>query len=292
MNPSTLIIVDVAVPAVALIALGVSLLLALGSLQWRRATDALRTRMRDETDAPPDPPVVSSSVDTLPPPVARYLRFALREGQPRVATAHLVSRGKFRRDEAVDAWIPFKAHQLVAATRPGFVWDARMRMAPAVAIHVVDAYVGGSGTLKAAVAGIFPVMEAPDTPELAAGELMRWLAETPWVPTALLPGGCVEWSPLDDESARATVTDGTLTVSVDFRFGPDGGVREVFAPKRPREVNGGYIPTPWSGRFDAYRECDGMRIPHEGTVQWHLPGGELPYWRGTVTSAQYQRDVG
>jgi hypothetical protein len=290
-NPSTLIITNVAVPAVALIALGVGLLLVLGSLQWRRSTDALRARLVGGAEAPSGPPFGQASLDTLPPPVARYLRFALVEGQPRVRTARLASQGEFRRSEGADAWIPFKAEQLFTAARPGFVWDARMRVAPGVAIRVVDAYVDGSGTMRAAVAGIVSVVDAPDTPVLAAGELMRWLAETPWLPTALLPGGCVQWTPLDDDSARATVEDGGLEVSADFRFGPEGEVREVFFAERPRDVDGTHVPTPWSGRFGAYEERSGMRIPGEGVVQWHLPGGELPYWRGRITAARYETGV-
>lgn len=292
MNPSTLIITDVAVPAVGLIALGVGLVLVFGFLQWRHATDALRARLVDGAEASPGPPFEQASVDALPPPVARYLRFALPDGQPRVVTARLTQQGQFRRGAAPDAWMPFRARQLFTAARPGFVWDARMRMAPAIAIHVVDAYVGGSGTLKAAVAGIFSVADAPDTEVLATGELMRWLAETPWLPTALLPGGCVEWTPLDDDSARATVKDGGLQVSADFRFGADGEVREVFLAERPRDIDGAYVSTPWSGRFWAYEERGGMRVPGEGVVQWHLPGGELPYWRGKITAARYETGAG
>jgi hypothetical protein len=142
--------------------------------------------------------------------------------------------------------------------------------------------------MRAAVAGVVSVMEAAPTPVLATAELARWLAETPWLPTALLPGGCVAWTPLDDDSARATVEDRGLRVSADFHFGPEGEVSEVFVAERPREVDGAYVTTPWSGRFDAYEERDGVRIPGEAEVLWHLSGGELPYWRGKVTGARYE----
>lgn len=291
MDPSALIITNVAIPAVLLIALGVGVLLVFGSLNWRHAVDALRERLLAGIEAPAGPPFDASALDSLPPPVARYLRFALKDGQPRAATARLASEGEFRRGEAANAWIPFKADQVFTVQHPGFVWDARMRMAPAVSIRVVDAYVDGSGTMRGAVAGVIPVVDAPDTPVLAQGELARWLAETPWLPTALLPGGCVEWTPLDDERARATVRDGELEVSADFRFGDAGEVTEVFVAERPREVDGAYVPTPWSGHFSGYEEEGGVRIPREAMVQWHLPGGELPYWKGRITSARYRTEA-
>jgi hypothetical protein len=39
--------------------------------------------------------------------------------------------------------------------------------------------------------------------EIARGELMRYLAEAAWYPTALLPSQSVQWEALDDHSATA-----------------------------------------------------------------------------------------
>jgi hypothetical protein len=40
------------------------------------------------------------------------------------------------------------------------------------------------------------------TPEIAQGELMRFLAEAAWYPTALLPSQGVQWKAIDDFSAK------------------------------------------------------------------------------------------
>lgn len=287
MNPSTMIFTDIAFPAVLLIALALVGFLVFGAFSWRQSTDALRARLTDGGGVPRDDLVGADHLDELPAPVARYLRFALTEGRGAVACARLTSEGEFRRGEAADAWIDFRADQLFSTARPGFVWDARMRIAPGVGIRVLDAYVDGAGTMKAAVAGLITVVDAPNTLLLAAGELARWLAETPWFPMALLPGGAVEWTPIDETSARATVRDGQVTASAEFRFGVGGEVEEVFVADRPRDVDGTFVPTPWSGRFKSYEEQDGVRIPREAVVQWHLSGGELPYWRGRITGAVY-----
>ncbi|MCG6955471.1 MAG: hypothetical protein LJF04_05710 [Gemmatimonadetes bacterium] len=291
MNPSTTMFTDVALPAVGLIALAVVGLLVFGAFTWRRSTDALRARLARSTVGSPGPPFRAEDVDALPVPVARYLRSVLKDGQARVVRAHVVSDGEFRRGEAADAWIPMRAEQVFASSRPGFVWDARMRLAPGIAIRVVDAYVDGAGTMRAAVAGLVSVVDAQGTGELATGEMMRWLAETPWLPTALLPGGCVEWTALDDSSARATVRGDGREVSADFRFGPQGEVTEVFVAERPRDIDGMYVPTAWSGRFSSYEEHEGVRVPTEAVAQWHVPGGELPYWRARITSVRYELDA-
>lgn len=55
-------------------------------------------------------------------------------------------------------------------------------------------------------------------PSYDQGELLRWLAETAWFTTSLLPGGRVIWSPVDDHLATLTLTDHGQTVSCLMRF--------------------------------------------------------------------------
>jgi hypothetical protein len=116
-------------------------------------------------------------------------------------------------------------------------------------------------------------------------------AEATWFPTALLPGQSLTWTPVDDATARATITGGATTVSLDFHFGADGLVGRVYTPARMRDANGRGVPTPWQGRFLRWAEFDGMVIPVEAVVEWVLPEGPLPYWRGTIVAASYTKDL-
>ena len=50
--------------------------------------------------------------------------------------------------------MPFTSTQRVTTRRPGFVWDARMAMAPGLTVHVHDAYIAGEGILHPAVLGL------------------------------------------------------------------------------------------------------------------------------------------
>jgi hypothetical protein len=126
------------------------------------------------------------------------------------------------------------------------------------------------------------------TPEIAAGALHRYLAEATWYPTALLPSQGVVWTPIDDSSARATLTTGATTVSLVFRFGKDGLVETVFTPARSRDVDGRFVPTPWQGHFFDYAERGGMLIPLQGEVGWLLPEGPQVYWRGRIVEVSYE----
>lgn len=228
------------------------------------------------------------TIEGLPLPVQRYFRAVLRDGQPMIATARITHEGTFNMSETGERWKPFTSRQRISTKRPGFVWDGRIAMAPGLPFRVHDAYVAGEGILHAAALGLVNVMNLRSTPEVARGELMRYIAEAPLVPTALLPGAGVTWTGIDDTTAEVTVVDGSVSVTLQLRFTPEGLIDTVTAKARGRVVDGEAIDTPWQGSWWHYELRDGMRVPTEGEVAWVLPEGAKPYWRGRLTAAAYQ----
>jgi hypothetical protein len=262
--------------------------LALADYRWRMLSAAFVERLIHGVAAGPKAAFSAAELDGLPAPAARYFRVVLRDGQPLVRSGRLVQNGEFLVRPTPDGWRPFSATQHFAVQPAGFVWDARIRMAPGVPVRVRDAFVDGTGSMNASVLALFTMLKVEGTPDIAAGALHRYLAEAVWFPTALLPSQGVVWSPLDDSKARATLTAGNTTVWLDFLFGEDGLVRGVFTPERARDVDGHAVPTPWQGRWFEYEEHDGMRIPVSGEVEWVLPEGPQVYWKGRVTGISYE----
>lgn len=260
-----------------------------GGARWRTRTEALFKRL-DAAALPRNPRSFHmQELDSLPAPVQRYFRAALTPGQPLVTAVTLQHAGSFNMSESGAAWKPFTSRQRAVMQRPGFVWDARIHMLPGLPVHVHDAYVAGEGMLHAALFGCIPLAKMRGTPELAQGELMRFLAEAAWYPTALLPSQGVRWEAVDEGAARATLTDGETVVTLLFRFGEDGLIDTVRAEARGRSVGGAVIPTPWQGRWWDYAERDGMRVPLQGEVAWLLPQGPQLYWRGRVVGLAYEQ---
>ena len=161
-------------------------------------------------------------------------------------------------------------------------------MFPGLVVNVYDAYIAGIGTLHGEIHGLIRVVHQGDTPEMAEGELLRYLAEAVWFPTALLPSQGVQWTAIDGFHAQATLIDGDTTVSLIFYFNANGEIASSFAASRPRDVGGAMRSTPWAGSYADYAERDGMRIPTRGEVAWHLGGRQLPYWRGRVLKVAYE----
>ncbi len=259
-----------------------------GTNCWQSDTRELHTKIEAALV-----PITRKSYDPrelegLPAPVQRYFRAVLKEWQPLVTAVSVEHIGTFNMSETGEQWKPFKSTQRVIIERPGFVWDARIRMAPAITVHVHDAYVAGEGVLTAKLFGLLTVMKQSSTPELAQGELMRFFAEAAWYPTALLPSQGVVWEAIDDTQASATLTDGTTTVKLVFQFDAQGLISSVRSDGRYRDVRGMSVATPWQGRFWDYELRDGMLIPLEGEVAWLLQGRSKPYWRGRIQRIQYE----
>lgn len=266
--------------------LGVVAAVTAATYRASRATDRLVADLRGAADTTAGSPVDRERLADLPAPVRRYFETVLPAGQRPVRAARLEQHGTIQMGEGEDGWKPFTATQDVTVSPPGFVWRATVEMAPLVGARVVDAYHAGDGSLRATVFGV-PVASADSSPEMDEGELLRYLAETVWLPTALLPSAGVEWSAVDEDSARATLTDGDVTATLTFEFGEDGLVEEVSGRRYRRENDD---EATWVGRFDAYERRNGLLVPTEGEVAWRLPEGDVPYWRGTVT--RFDHDTG
>jgi hypothetical protein len=255
---------------------------------WRARTASLVARLREQAAAGPTTAFLAQNLARLPQPVARYLRIVLPPSPRSIRYARFAQQGEFRAQPTPDGWRPFTAVHHASATTPGFVWDARIRMAPGMAVRVRDGFLDDRGMMIASVWGLWPVTSVEGTADIAAGALHRYLAEAVWFPTALLTGRGIVWTAIDDTRARATLTAGTTAVSLDFHFDEEGLVSRVFTPARMREVDGRGVPTPWEGRFGNYAERDGMKVPLVGEVAWLLESGPLPYWRGAMTGVAFE----
>ena len=256
-----------------------------GKYQWQSETDRLHAQLTNGRQPINPKTYDSKELEGLPAPVQRFFRAVLKEGQPIVAAVNLSQQGQFNMSETENKWSPFTATQLVTTQRPGFDWDARIQMAPGVSAFVHDAYVLGEGSLHASLLGLFTVADVRGTPEAALGELLRFFAEMPWYPTALLPSQGVRWEAIDKTSARATLTDAPTTVSLVFRFNAEGTIETMRAEARYRDK---LNAMPWSGQFWNYSTRNEMLIPLEGEVGWEYPDGIRLYYKGKVTGINYE----
>lgn len=273
--------------------------LVYGSFLWEkrtaRLTEELEAVVQSGSTAQPGAAAAQQAIEAyrpedlegLPVPVQCYFQTVLPPGTPMMKGVTITHRGTFNMAEEGNNWKPFTSVQKVRTRCPGFLWNAAISMMPGMKARVHDAYIGGEGMLHASFGGLFSIMNLRGGDELARGELIRYLAEAAWYPTALLPGQGVRWEEVDEHSARAVLVDGDVEISMLFRFNEQNLIESVYCPGRGRTVGAVTEITPWEGRWSDYQRRDGILIPLSGAALWHLPEGEQPYWRGKIEDIQY-----
>ena len=277
---------------ILIVILGLTVLITValmyGSGRWESATREMHARLEAARHPVGKVTYSQHELTGLPAPVQTYFRAALRDRQPLVSAVRLELLGTINMSATGEKWKRFTSTQRVIARRPGFDWEGRIQMIPGLTARVHDAYIAGEGVLQATLFGLVPLANLRGTPEIAHGELIRFLAEAAWYPTALLPSQGVQWNAVDDFSAKATLKDGETAVTLLFRFDQSGLIQSIRADARGRTVAGVAIPTPWEAQWSNYQLRDGMCIPTEGEVAWLLPEGPRPYFRGRITSLSYE----
>jgi hypothetical protein len=124
--------------AVCSLAVVTFVLWAYGSNQWASSIRTLAERLESSRTAGKVQPASPARFDSreiqdLPAPVQRYFRAALKEGQPIVSALTIEMVGTFNMSITKDRWKPFTSRQQVVTYRPGFLWDAKVSMAPGLA---------------------------------------------------------------------------------------------------------------------------------------------------------------
>lgn len=253
----------------------------------RRAIGALhasfRKRVRDLE------PVGVVDPDRLP---ALIRDFATRNGASGDGPQALAMRQAAQlRLAPGQGFIRVAATQMFSLVAPGFAWVGQGRMFGIVPLGAIDAYAGGDALFDVRLLEAVPVAHASGGP-LIEGELLRYLAELPMIPGAILTNAALTFTQKDDRTVSVSTTAGAVTAAVDLIFDDKGDVVETFVPARARSVGSGFAPTPWRGRYADYRQIGPYRVPAHCEVEWLLPEGPFTYFIGDMLALGAPPDAG
>lgn len=245
----------IAVALAAVVALGLLALLAL-RLADRRA-DA---REWDRLAAlQPEAPArfAPEMIEDLPEPARRFFSYVIAPGTPLLRVAEIDMTGQFSLGtKDAPAYRPMEARQILAAPE-GFVWAMRTRGGMPVSGS-------DSGTwTRFRILGLVPVARLGGDPDHARSAFGRYVAEAAfWTPAALLPGPGVEWSSVDEDTARVTIRHGGLEQAVDVTVDAEGRpVTVTFQRWSNANPEGVHRLQPFGGILSDFREVQGFRLP-------------------------------
>ncbi len=212
----------------------------------------------------------------LPEPVERYFRYVLKDGQPFISYVRLKHDGQFKAGLDKE-WTNIEGEQYFTAEKPGFIWKGTTSMFTAR-----DMYVADKGRLIVTLFSLYNIVNGSGE-NFNEGELQRWLGESVWFPTNLLPSERNQWLPIDANSAKLSFKYGVVSFSYIVTFNKIGEVTQMetkrFLGEEDRE--------PWLCKMADYREINGVIVPMKAEVFWKLEKGEVSYAKFNVKKIEY-----
>jgi hypothetical protein len=174
----------------------------------------------------------------------------------------------------------FTAQQRIGTSNSGFVW--RAKIGPFGMTRVVDAFVTGRGFLEARLFGVVRVAQIDGTAALNQGEGLRYLAELPLNPDAILFDHALTWTVDGPRTITVATGQGAARAEIAFELDDAGLILAASAVSRTFGQSGKRYP--WRGRFWDYHFVDGRQLPMQAEVAWVIDGNDFTYWRGKMES--------
>jgi hypothetical protein len=215
----------------------------------------------------------------------------------------LMLRGKW--------WAPFTSRHILSANpfHPGFVQDIQLSIPSPIAllsdfkIQIRDTYFNGKESREGKAMKVIPIADNFVLSEPSSGGLLRWLAESVYFPTSLLPHDSegMQWSTenmyhgpkkivesLSSSNANFVDPNTSKSIKAEFRFDNDGLVSSIFAYAEKSLEDGTIFMSPWECRFYEYKLVGyGMMVPTRVEYGWQENGEFQPYYKATCKNFTY-----
>jgi hypothetical protein len=257
-----------------------------------RASDEWRARrmwrelsnLRTTSPVSFDPSMVSE----LPDPAQRYFRFAIEPGTPLRRVAEIEMRGEIGLgNKGSPQFMPMQATEILAPPH-GFVWMPTIRKGVA-SVSGSDTYAYGEAWTRFWLFGLIPIVRSSPTPDFIHSAAARAIAESLWVPAALLPIHGVRWRPIDEGRACAVFRHLGQEFALTLSVAPDGHPVSVVM-QRWTNANAEKVfrYQPFGATVEETGLVDGYRVPVRISAGNHF-GTEayFPFFRAKVVSIRF-----
>lgn len=208
----------------------------------------------------------------------RYFRYVLKEGQPYISYVRLTHDGLFKTKENKD-WVKIEGEQYFTTEKPGFIWKGKTSMFTAR-----DMYIANKGRLVVSLFSLFNIVNGQGE-NYNQGELLRWLGESVWFPTNLLPGKNLQWTAIDNLSAKLSFNCNGLSIFYIVKFNNTG---EIVQFETKRYMDKENLET-WIGKSTEYKEINGIVVPTTIEAVWKLEKGDFSYAKFNVKKIEYNK---
>ena len=220
----------------------------------------------------------------LPAPVRRYVLASGAVGKPRPSNLRLeLDALMYRKPRG--AGMPATSVQLNWFGRPTrlFLMKARMFGLPVRALHV---YREEQATFQVRAAGMMTMVDM-EGEEISRAETVTVLNDMCVFAPGALTDPRLAWTPVDDRSARVTLTNGPWQVGATLLFDERDELVDFWSDDRPESSDGTTVARRWNTPLSEYRDVGGLRLATHGSAVYARPEGPFTYGEFTLRAIAF-----
>lgn len=219
----------------------------------------------------------------LPEPLKKYLRVCGYINTPIPVNANVYWTESWLKMSPDKDWGELQTIQFNSVKPIGRVAYMKFLTMPVAAR---DLYRDGYGEMNGKLLNLIKVA-FDNSKEVAQSALITTFLEFIFIPGYLLLDN-VEWEQLDDYSVRGTLVDSGIEVSGLFYFDEEGLFTHFETLDRYFTTGKNtYKKVKFSGTVESYKAQDNLKICEKVKIAWHLPEGDLEYYKGTVDRIEF-----
>ena len=222
-----------------------------------------------------------ADLQTLPPPVQRYLRYAGVVGKPRVNSMFAEMTGEMRKKGG--AYFPFTAEQNNFFDQPTRLFFMKGRMF-GLTVPGYHRYQQKSAMMNVRLFGLLPLVKV-DGEVMFEADTVTMFNDMCLMAPATLIDKRITWQTMDDLTVKGTFTNQGVTISAMLYFNNEGQLINFVSNDR-WDVSA-MKQYPFSTPVSRYRNLNGCNLPTYGEMIWHYPDGDFVYGKLEINNIAY-----
>lgn len=150
----------------------------------------------------------------------------------------------------------------------------------------LDSYVGGKGSMKGVLGKMVTLFNQKGY-AMDSASLVTMLSECLFVPSTALQD-YIQWEPIDDTHAKATIAYYDSTCSGIFTFGEEGEMISFSTYDRmATSMDGKMEQVRWTAHCGNYQRVNDLLLPTVMQASWNYDEGDLLYFDSDNVTIEY-----
>lgn len=230
-----------------------------------------------------DDTITEADIVGLPIPVQRYFRHCGYIGTSKMSNAWIRWENVYLKMAPQKKWSKIACYQFNSVPAPARFDYMKSRFLGIIPFEGSHMYYNHHGSMRIVLSKMFTVVDGKGI-EFDRSELVTILSEILFVPSYALQE-YITWTPVDEVSAKATLTYDDITVSGIFVFNESGECIRFDTEDRYYDNHDGtYRKMKWSAVVKNYVLNNGVRQAGEVSAVWHTEKGDFEYFKGRIAT--------